>query len=245
MQGRGPGAEVEWGGNENRPRILACEDDPLFQRILEEGLELIGLPVVVVPHGQALEAVLDRLQPDIVLLDVNLPGEGGLSIAGRLRQRHPHLGLVMLTGNGGLHDRLKGFSEGADLYLVKPIPIPELAASLEALYRRMHPAIPLVGGWRLDGHRSCLRTPSGEEVLLTQNELLFLACLFEQAGRSVGRDELMRALGNVPGPQADHRLETLLSRLRRKVSTQAPGHALPVKARHGLGYALLPDSSGR
>ena len=233
-----------WGGSENRPRILACEDDPIFQRILEEGLTILGLPVVVVPDGRALDEALVRLQPDIVLLDVNLPGEDGLSIAGRLRQRHPHLGLVMLTGNGGLHDRLKGFSEGADLYLVKPIVLPELGACLEALYRRMHPVLPLVGGWRLDGHRSCLRTPSGEEVLLTHNELLFLACLFEQAGRSVGRDELMRALGNVPGPHADHRLETLLSRLRRKVSAQAPGHALPVKARHGLGYALLPHAPG-
>ena len=232
-----------WGGNENRPRVLACEDDPIFRRILERGLTLLGLPVAVVPDGPSLDEALPRLQPDIVLLDISLPGEDGLSIAARLREQRPHLGLVMLTSKGGLHDRLKGFSEGADLYFVKPVELPELAAALEALYRRMHPTPSLAGAWRLDGDRSYLSTPSGVQVPLTHNELLFLACLFEQSGRSVGRDDLMRALGNVPGPQADHRLETLLSRLRKKVADLAPGHPLPVRARHGNGYALLVGSA--
>lgn len=228
-----------WVPDEGLPRVLACEDDPVFRLILEQGLPQHGLTVTVVSDGPALDAVLPKVAPDIVLLDISLPGEDGRSIAQRLRRSHPHLGLAMLTAKGELQDRVRGFQDGADLYFVKPVELVELAAALIALHRRMRPAKPLPGGWRLEGDRSVLVAPTGVEVDLTHNELLFLACLFEGIGRSVGRDDLLRALGKVPGTHADHRLEALVSRLRGKVAQRAPGQELPVKARHGNGYALL------
>ncbi len=220
------------------PRVLACEDDPVFQIILKAGLEAQGLPVTVIPDGRGLDAALATLRPEILLLDLGLPGEDGLSIARRLRRRHPRLGIVMITSRGQAEDRLQGFQEGADLYFVKPVDLRVLGAAIQSLARRLAPAPP-EGAWFLHGDRSVLTTPSGAEVALTHNEHLFLNRLLRDRGAVVNRDDLMAALGYAPDPEGAHRLETLLTRLRKKVRDQSEGEMLPIRARHGSGYAFL------
>ena len=221
------------------PRVLACEDDPVFRALLTFSFRKLGLPLFLVEDGNALDAALERVSPDILLLDLGLPGEDGLSIARRIRRRHPRLGIVMITGRGQLEDRLRGFREGADLYFVKPVDMRELEAAIRNLHRRLLPPPPVRGSWSLQASRSTLETPSGVEVPLTHNEQLFMTRLLNQSGVAVERDALMVALGYAPDPHGAHRLETLVSRLRRKVKDQAPEEPLPVQARHGSGYAFL------
>ncbi|MBI3132435.1 MAG: response regulator transcription factor [Acidobacteria bacterium] len=230
-------ARMPWA-DDRPPRVLACEDDPVFQVMLKAGLQAQGLPLTVISDGGALEAALASLRPEILLLDLGLPGEDGLSIARRLRRRHPRLGIVMITSRGLAEDRLQGFQEGADLYFVKPVDLRVLGAAIQSLARRLAPAPP-EGAWFLHGDRSVLATPNGGEVVLTHNEHLFLNRLLRDRGTVVGRDELMAALGYAPDPEGAHRLETLLTRLRKKVRDQAMGEALPIRARHGSGYAFL------
>jgi len=219
--------------------VLACEDDPVFRALLTFGFRKLGLPLFLVEDGNALDAALARISPDILLLDLGLPGEGGLSIARRIRRRHPRLGIVMITGRGQLEDRLQGFREGADLYFVKPVDLRELEAAIRNLHHRLVLPVPVAGDWSLQPHRSALRSPGGAEIPLTHNEHLFITRLLQQPGAAVERDDLMRALGYAPDPQGAHRLETLVSRLRLKARTKAPDEPLPIRARHGCGYAFL------
>ena len=230
-QGAPAGAEVF-------SRALVCEDDPIFRTMLKAALESHGLVVRMTADGSALDAALFEYRPEILLLDLGLPGEDGLSIARRLRRLHPRLGIVMITARGESEDRLQGFQEGADLYFVKPVDFRELGVAVQNLARRLRPAA-AEGGWSLHPERSVLTTPGTVEVPLTHNEHLFLNRLLHSRGEAVGRDELMVALGYAPDPQGAHRLETLLTRLRKKVKGLAPEEALPVRARHGSGYAFL------
>lgn len=229
------------GGTPAAPVVLACDDDPVFRALLTFGFRKLGLPLFLVEDGQGLDGAIASTHPDILLLDLGLPGEDGLSIARRLRRRHPRLGIVMITGRGQAEDRLQGFQEGADLYFVKPIQIKELDAAIRNLYRRLRPHPSVDASWCLHATRSILATPMGREVPLTHNEHLFLNRLLKQPGVAVDRDELMVALGYAPDPTGAHRLETLVSRLKRKVRGCSPEEALPIKARHGSGYAFLEN----
>lgn len=242
-RGTRPASAIESPSVVKPPRVLACEDDPVFAGLLAFSFRKFGLPLTLVGDGAALDTALASNDPDILLLDLGLPGEDGLSIARRIRRRHPRLGIVMITGRGQVRDRLQGFQEGADLYFVKPVDMRELEAAIRSLHRRLVPPEPVAGGWSLVAHRSALRSPGGAEVPLTHNEHLFLTRLLQQHGEPVERDELMRALGYAPDPQGAHRLETLVSRLRHKVRAKAPEEALPIRARHGCGYAFLSGIS--
>lgn len=221
------------------PRVLAVEDDPVFRKLLTHSFRRFGLPLSLAENGAELDQALQDSAPDILLLDLGLPGEDGLSIARRIRRRHPRLGIVMITGRGAAQERLQGFQEGADLYFVKPVDLRELEAAIRNLHRRLVPPAPVAGDWSLQPHRSALRSPGGAEIPLTHNEHLFITRLLQQPGAAVERDDLMRALGYAPDPQGAHRLETLVSRLRQKARAKAPDEALPIRARHGSGYVFL------
>jgi len=225
------------------PSVLACEDDPAFRALLTFGFRKLGLPLFLVEDGKGLDRALEAVQPDILLRDLGLPGEDGLSIARRIGRRHPRLGIVMITARGQLEDRRQGFREGADLYFVKPVDMFELEAAIRNLHRRLLPQPAIHGSWSLLASRSMLVTPNGAEVPLTHNEHLFLNRLLQEPGAAVERDALMTALGYAPDPTGAHRLETLVSRLRRKVREHAPVEPLPIRARHGSGYAFLENPS--
>ncbi|HJV90777.1 MAG TPA: response regulator transcription factor [Holophagaceae bacterium] len=220
------------------PRALVCEDDPIFRTMLKAALESHGMAVRPTEDGPALDAALRDFRPDILLLDLGLPREDGLSIARRLRHLHPRLGIVMITARGESEDRLQGFQDGADLYFVKPVDFRELGVAVQNLVRRLQP-VAAEGAWFLHPERSVLATPGAVEVPLTHNEHLFLNRLLQSRGEPVGRDDLMVALGYAPDPHGAHRLDTLLTRLRKKVKDLAPEEVLPVRARHGSGYAFL------
>ena len=227
-------------------RAVACEDQPLMREYIVSGLALLGIRAAGVADGIELEAFLSANPVDIVILDIGLPGEDGFAIASRLRRERPQLGIVMLTARDQTDDRVLGLDSGADLYFAKPVDIRELASALASLHRRLsliQPAPP--ARWRLDALRSCLVTPSGAEIALTDNELRFLIPLLEQPGVVVDRDVLSQALEQIPDIYAMRRMETMLSRLRTKVLKVSPEEPLPVRARHGRGYAFLSEAEER
>ncbi len=225
-------------------RVVACEDQPLMREYLVSGLTRLGIQVVGVPDGPSLNAHLAEEPADMVLLDVGLPGEDGYSIASRLRMDRPGLGIIMLTARDRTDDKVLGLDSGADLYFAKPVDLRELASAIGSLHRRLSTLQPEVAvpRWRLDVLHSALITPQGVAVSLTDNELRFLTPLFEHPGEVVDRDLLSAALEQIPDIYAMRRMETMLSRLRSKVQRSSPDEALPVRARHGRGYAFLSET---
>jgi len=222
-------------------RVVACEDQPVMREYIVSGLARLGVAAHAVGDGEELGSHLNEHEVDIVILDIGLPGEDGYSIATRLRRERPHLGIIMLTARDQTDDRVLGLDCGADLYFSKPVDLRELASALGSLHRRLslHQPAALPACWRLEALRSLVITPSGIEVPLTDNELRFLGPLFEQPGIVVDREVLFQALDQVPDIYAMRRMETLLSRLRAKILKASPDDPLPVRARHGRGYAFL------
>jgi len=231
-------------GSARQLRVVACEDQAVMRDFIVSGLAHVGIACAGVGDGVELDAHLGVQPVDIVILDIGLPGEDGYSIATRLRGERPHLGIIMLTGRDQTDDRVLGLDCGADLYFAKPIDIRELASALGSLHRRLSLSRPSAAPahWRLDALRSVLVTPTGGEVALTDNELRFLSPLLDQPGTVVDRDVLSLALDQIPDIYAMRRMETMLSRLRTKVLKVSPEEPLPVRARHGRGYAFLSSA---
>jgi DNA-binding response OmpR family regulator len=222
--------------------VVACEDQPLMREYLRSGLARLGIDCAGVCDGPELDAHLAAHPVDIVILDIGLPGEDGYSIATRLRGERPHLGIVMLTARDQTQDRVQGLDCGADLYFAKPVDIRELASALGSLKRRLSLTRPAPPQWRLDLVRSRLIAPSGAEVGLTDSEFRFLCPLLERPGMVIDRDPLCQLLHQSTDIYAMRRMETMLSRLRAKVLRECPGEPLPVRARHGRGYAFLGEA---
>lgn len=220
-------------------RIVVVEDnEDLLDEVLFHLGRHAGYHVTGVSDGQALEAHLAREETDIVVLDLGLPGEDGLAIAQRLKQR-ANLGIIMLTARGSLDDRIEGLNSGADVYLVKPVDMRELAAVVESVYRRL-PAQPADDpGWVLFPTRWELRTPDGTMLTLTSSENRVLHALAEAGGETVSRQELVAAQGK-SGLDFDFRhLESIISRMRRKLAPYAGSEKSPLRAARGIGYAFI------
>lgn len=227
---------------ESQIQVAICEDDDDLREILVSGLPHYGLRTFGVGSVEALEHLLATREVDLLVLDIGLPGEDGFSAARRLRSERPGLGITMLTARGLLDDRIRGLKLGADSYFVKPVDLQELAAALHNLYGRLARGGPQPAStWHLLKGRAVLETPGGLLVDLTHTEQQLLSCLMAKPGQTFDRECLFGCLGWHYDGKGDHRLETTLSRLRTKVTRTGEATPLPLKARHGLGYAFLVD----
>ncbi len=230
----------------NTPRIrpldiIVVDDDPTLRAILSSGLAHFGHRVRTANDGAEMDALLSAAPAEAIILDVGLPGENGFEIAARLR-RHWQGGIIMATGLGDVEQRVLGRDSGADIYLVKPVDLRELASAVDSLARRL--SVPASPAWRLDASLSMLRTPAGIPIPLTGHECLLLRPLFDRAGENVPRAILFQALDYPDGRHGDRRLEALVSRLRAKLRERAPGEPLPLRGRTNLGYAFLTGPAG-
>ena len=223
-------------------RVAVCEDDVDYRDILLYGLTKLGLQAYGVPSAEALDRLLAEREVDLVVLDIGLPGEDGFSTARRLRHERPHLGIAMLTARIIVEDRIRGLNQGADLYFVKPVDLGELTAALASLHRRLAPKPKPTRPWRLAKGRAVLETPDGVAVALTGPELQLLDRLLASPGVTVERADLLLALGWPQDDKADHRLATVISRLRTKVVAATPAFTLPLRARHGTGYVFAVEA---
>lgn len=223
--------------NRDAPALAVVEDNPdvlddLLFNLRRESFEVTGYP-----DGAALDAALAQGQDwTVLVLDLGLPGEDGLSIAHRLRQTHPALGIIALTARGRLKDRVEGLNSGIDLYLVKPIDIAELAAAIRAVARRVNQMKGHVPAWRLehDGYR--LVRPDGGTITLTVMEFKILHVLARAHAEPVLRDDLIRAIGRKPDAYDPRALEVMVSRLRAKL-----GHQSPLRAVRNQGYQFIAE----
>ena len=201
-------------------------DDLLFN-LRHRSFQVTGFP-----DGAALDAALAVGQRwPVLVLDLGLPGEDGLSIARRLRYSYPALGIIALTARGRVSDRIAGLNEGIDLYLVKPVDIEELAAAIRAVARRTAQIEVVESLWRLDTQGLQIICPDGERLPLTLYELQLLTALANSAGQTVSRDDLIRAMGKKPDSYDSRALEVMISRLRAKIGDHCPLHAV-----RGQGY---------
>lgn len=174
-----------------------------------------------------------------MVLDVGLPNEDGFAVAASLRE-FANVGIIFFTGRGATEDRVRGLMEGGDAYLVKPVDLRELVATLVSVRRRMmstcevaSPEAPLVasgGSWSL-------LAPTRVVIGLTSMERSLLQYLFEHAGEVASRSSLVLTLGHRLDYYDNHRLDVLVSRLRRKVKSEA-GCVLPLRAVRGHGFIL-------
>lgn len=219
-------------------KIIVVEDSEELRVLLVTGLREFGHQVRGVADGDALDTALSDEPADIVILDIGLPGEDGMTIAQRLRQLYK-CGIVMVTSYGKVDDRVRSFGVGADLYFVKPIDLRELNAALKSLARRV--LVNRKPCWRFNARTSKLFTPKDVEIPLTAQELILMRTLIQTTGENVSRQDIFMALGQPNDHYADRRLETLVSRLRLKVKTADPCSELPIRSRHNLGYAFLEE----
>ena len=222
-------------------RLLLIEDDALLRdRVLIPRLLQFGFEAKAIGSVDELEPAMARQMPDIVVLDIGLPGRDGFEVARTLRARFADIGIVMLTGRSGTPDRVRGLSEGADAYLSKPVEIDVLVATLHSVARRLRSTTgtsPVRGPWRLDSDDWLLLSPEGSRVILTKTERRLLEELMRHPGRVVSREDLIGALTDDVLAFDPHRLDSLIHRLRRKVIAAA-GEPLPLNAVHGQGYVL-------
>ena len=223
--------------------IVEDEDDlreELVDTLLEAGFGVRGFSA-----SRELYAALLAAPCNIAILDIGLPGEDGFSIAARLRSLGK-MGIIMLSARTAIDDRVRALQGGADVYLTKPVDLRELLAVVTSLARRLAMPEPQAisstevasGPWSLSADGWGVIAPNGAALPLTAQERAFLVRLWQCAGEAVSREELAIALGGDPYEYDFHRLDTLVSRLRRKASDI--GLTLPVRAVRGTGYAVTP-----
>jgi len=223
-------------------RILVVEDDPAIRRGLVDALGFAGHEVRTVDDGAEVMPLVTDWLPDLVLLDVMLPGLDGLSVLGCLREEHPRLPVIMVTARGSEDDRVAGLSGGADDYVVKPFSARELLARVQAVLRRA-PERPQVGGrLTLDGRvvdlsRRTVELTDGVTRQLADREVALLTHLARTGERPVPRDELLRDVwGLDPRGLNTRTVDMHVARLREKLCDDGQ---LIVTVR-GQGYALGP-----
>ena len=223
-------------------RVLVIEDDEDLRDTLCRYLSGIGMEVHGLESAESLDEHLAQFPADLLICDVNLPGENGFSIVARLRQVS-RAGIVMLTARGLEDDRMLGLSLGADHYLVKPVNLRELEFVIRNLHRRLsempmlEPEPAAQGAWKFDSMVWSLTAPNGATALLTMAEFRMLQCLVVHPGEVATRAQLLAAMDRPNLEIYSRNLDVTVSRLRKKVE-DACGQKLPVTSARGMGYVF-------
>jgi two-component system phosphate regulon response regulator OmpR len=228
-------------------RVLVVDDDPAIRQMLAEYLSSHGYEVAQAASGAAMRVELERAAPAVVLLDVGLPGEDGLTLARYLRERHD-VGIIMVTGAGDGVDRVAGLEVGADDYIAKPFDPRELRARLKSVLRRLEgkaekkPALAKVGIGRclLDMKARSLSDAKGREIPITAMEFDLLKALIEHPNQVLTRDRLLTLTRNREWEPFDRSIDIRITRLRRKVE-EDPAHPRTIKTVRGAGYMFVPS----
>ncbi len=225
--------------------LLMIDDDEKLVQLMREYLEPHGFQVVAAYEGHDGLVQLRRASPDLVILDVMLPGLDGFEVLGRIRATS-RVPVLMLTARGEDTDRIVGLELGADDYLAKPFNPRELLARIRAVLRRADasgpaadrgPAPLVVGDLSVDpGARTV--TVRGEPVELTTAEFDLLYTLADAAGRVLSREQLMRRLHGTSWSAFDRTIDVHISRIRSKIGDD-PRHPRLLKTVRGVGYLLV------
>jgi two-component system response regulator MprA len=218
------------------PTVLIVEDDADLRGVLSRGLREEGFDVEVVATGhEALERV-ERVAPDVLVIDIGLPDTDGRDLCQALRARGIQTPVLFLTAKDALVDRVAGFDAGGDDYVAKPFALVEVVARLQALARRggTEAAVEAVG-LRLDPLTHSV-SANGVEVPLTPTEFRLLARLLTRPGEAVRRRDLVRAGWPHGAIVRENTLDAYVARLRRKLRELEGGPEIGTV--HGVGYRL-------
>jgi len=229
-------------------RILIVEDDPEIRALLSDYLGGEGFDVAAVPDGRGMNAVLARTRngglPDLVILDLMLPGEDGLSICTRLRRDHPGTAVLMLTARSDEVDRIVGLELGADDYLGKPFNPRELLARIRAVLRRRSGVVPVarrisLAGLVVDLDARQVLDGAGADLRLTSAEFDLLTCFLDRPRRVLSRDLLLDLTRGRTHDPLDRTIDVSISRLRARLGPAlGPGQPLISTVRNA-GYMLV------
>ena len=219
--------------------VLVVEDAPESLEMISGFLKDNGMTVIAAGSGADLRARLQGLQPDIILLDVNLPDEDGIELARQLRLGE-RFGLIFVTGRDSDEDVLAGLEAGGDDYVTKPINLRTLLARIRSVLRRSREPVITFDGWILDVVRRELFRPNGQLVELTAGEFNILVALASRQMQPLSRDFLLDVISNRdPRDISGHTVDNLIARLRKKM--QHEGKDAPIVTIRGVGYALMPS----
>ena len=235
----------------NERKLLVVDDDKRLRELLHRYLGEQGFIVRTAENGEAMDRLLAREAFDLIVLDLMLPGEDGLSICRRLRNADTQLAILMLTAKGDEIDRIVGLEMGADDYLPKPFNPRELLARIHAVLRRRTPAVPgaptandktiTFGEITVDLATRTL-TRQGQPTALTTGEFAVLKALLEHPRQPQSRDRLMAlARGREQGP-FDRAIDVQVSRLRKLVEPD-PSTPRYLQTVWGFGYVFIPDGA--
>jgi two-component system alkaline phosphatase synthesis response regulator PhoP len=223
-------------------RILVVEDEEAILLGLEENLVYAGYEVLKASEGVTAVEIAVRESPDLLLLDIMLPGLTGFEVCRQLREKGMQMPVIMLTARGDEFDKLHGFEMGADDYVTKPFSVDELLARVKAILLR--------GRARASGPRtynfddvvldldSRTLTKGGEDVTVTRTEFDLLAYFLANEGKALSRDQVMNDVWGTEYYGTQRSLDSFVANLRRKIEkdTHNPVHILTV---HGVGYKFM------
>jgi two-component system, OmpR family, response regulator len=232
--------------NAPREHLLVVDDDQEIRQLLANYLQDNGYRVTAVGDGRAMRNALAAGLPDLVILDVMLPGEDGISLCRWLRTRS-EVPVIMLTARGDETDRVVGLEVGADDYLPKPFSPRELLARIKSVLRRANALPPNLrrqegrlfrfAGWQLDAVTRNLTAPDGVVVPLGATEFRLLRVLLDHPGQVLARDQLIDLMLSRDAGPFDRALDVQVSRLRQRLREDAREPAI-IKTVRGQGYVL-------
>lgn len=222
--------------------VALVEDDRLLRQEVETHLKANGFLVYSASSSAELNDSVIQESIDIFIIDMNLPGESGLSLSKRIRASLPNAGIVIMTANSNLHDRIAGYSHGgADMYLTKPVSPVELVLVLQGLGKRVKKLL-TENSWTLQIQDRVLITPDGAQKLrLTSREKTLLIALANAKGNVLDSGSLsdLFTTDDIDDIMSKHALEEMIARLRKKINSVTPTDTEPaIKSVWGKGYQL-------
>ncbi|GLK86034.1 response regulator [Ancylobacter defluvii] len=230
-------------------RLLLVEDDRDIRGLLVDFLGAEGYGIEAVESGASMDRALTRGMPDLIVLDIMLPGEDGLSICRRLRARS-RVPILMLTAKRDDIDRIIGLEIGADDYLGKPFNPRELLARIRALLRRSSGALATsiperrrkrFGRLTADLDARTVEDDTGRRLPVTTAEFDLLSCFLERPGRVLSRDQLLDWTRGRAGDPFDRTIDVTISRLRGKLAQCLPEGEQPITTVRNVGYLFSAD----
>ena len=226
--------------------ILVVDDDTEIRNLLHEYLQKQGYRVTAVADGKGLRSAVAVSHPDLIILDLMLPGEDGLTLCRELRAKS-EIPIIMLTARGDETDRIVGLELGADDYVAKPFSPRELLARIKSVLRRAR-ALPenlkteesglfRFAGWTLDGGTRNLTSPQGVVVALSGTDFRLLKIFVDHPNRVLTRDQLIDLMLSREAGPYDRAIDVQVSRLRQRLGEDAKEPAI-IKTVRGQGYVF-------
>jgi two-component system phosphate regulon response regulator OmpR len=231
-------------------KVLIVDDDDAIRRVVAEYLSSHDYQVAAAEGGEAMRAALQVSVPDVVLLDLGLPGEDGLALARFLRERYS-VGIIMITGASETVDRIVGLEVGADDYIGKPFDLRELRARIKSVMRRLQPSAAAqpagetarvaIGRCALDLAARQLYDRDGAEIPITAMEFDLLKAFIDHPNQVLSRDRLLTLTRNREWEPFDRSIDIRITRLRRKIEDD-PENPRSIRTVRGAGYMYVPPA---